>query len=356
LAGFVFSSDWHLSRLTWSHRPRLTGDSSCSFWQIIRYCLDRRLPLLAAGDLFDKDRPDPESVACLVVGMDLMQKAELPVYYIQGQHERDVSPWLDVHDWPVYLDGESIEIPGVAGGIYGLDWTPADKIVSRLAEVPNHTRFLMCHQVWAEHMGSLCNPECDLGDVPATVEYVLSGDFHQHVRTGRMVSPGSISMRNLAEPPAKYFWVFDADRNEFSSVPLVTRPFLSMTVTNELQFQQFVTALDTSRRFMEGAKLLDSEPLCRVRYSDELPDAYRRITAAAGTAHLFLDEIVTTVAGFADTVDTSLASGSDTLLACLSELLPAEHDIRRDVVSLLTSTKPPMLAVRELMEETNAGQ
>ena len=207
-------------------------------------------------------------------------------------------------------------------------------------------------------MGSLCNPECNLGDVPATVEHVLSGDFHQHVRTGRMVSPGSISMRNLAEPPAKYFWVFDTDRNDFSSAPLVTRPFLSMTVTNELQFQQFVSALDASRRCMGGdtAVLLDGEPLCRIRYSDELPDAYRRITAAAGSAHLFLDEIVTTVAGFADTVDTSLASGSDTLLACLSELLPAEHGIRQDVVSLLTSTKSPMLAVRELVEETHAGQ
>ena len=88
MSGFVFSADWHLSFGTWAKHATLVGDSYHSLRQIVDYCIDVNCPLVAGGDLFDKPVPDPVSVSVMCREMDRMQAAGLPVYFIQGQHER----------------------------------------------------------------------------------------------------------------------------------------------------------------------------------------------------------------------------------------------------------------------------
>lgn len=352
MSGFVFSADWHLSDRTWAHRPRLSGDAEFSLWQIILFCLEHRLPLIAAGDLFDKDGPDPTAVGGLIRSMDAMQAAGLPVYYIQGQHERSDSPWLGIHKHPTHVDGELFHISGVTGDFYGLDWTPAGQIQDRLTAVPPSVRFLVCHQVWQEHMGSLCHPECDISMVPASVRAVLTGDYHKHQiiepAAGRfMVSPGSISIRNLAEPVEKAFWHFDGA--SFRSIPLCTRPVIRRTVVNEAQLADFMTDLAITRAGLRrgDVRILDGEPICHVQFSDELPNAYSRITQAAGESHLFLDEIGKGVKP--EAVEVAYAGDDVTLLGCLREVLPSDSDLIPDVAGLLGSLKSPAVAVQELV-------
>jgi len=355
MAGVVFTSDWHLSSRTWAHRPRLVGDTDFSLWQIVSFCLKHQAAMIAAGDLFDKDRPDPAAVGSLIRAMDAMRAAGLPVYYIQGQHERTDNPWLGIHEHPIHVDGKLFQIPGFQQDFYGLDWTPATQIVERLTSVPGSVEFLVCHQVWLEHMGLLCNPECDVQFVPRHVRYVLTGDYHQHQiiepRPGlKMVSPGSISIRNLGEPENKSFWYLPVDGAEFQSVPLCTRVVIRHTISNEAQLAAFVTDLELARAGMRrgDVRILDGEPICAVKFMNELPNAYQRISQVAGEAHLFIEEIKQTTV---ELLEPGLVAPTEdvTLAGCLREVLPQESDLGPAIVSLLASTKPPMVAVQELV-------
>src|SRR5690242_13525682 len=106
----IGSSDWHLERHAWVRYPELAGDAYYGLKQIIDVCVDRQLPLLAAGDLFDKTFPDSRSVSFAMKQMDRMKDSKLPVFFTQGQHEmaKD-NPWLGLHFWPVWMHNDHDE-------------------------------------------------------------------------------------------------------------------------------------------------------------------------------------------------------------------------------------------------------
>ena len=122
----------------------MSGDSYHSLAQIVDYCIEHNLPLIAGGDLFDKPDPDPVSVNVMCREMDKMRDANLPVYFIQGQHERvrrDLGDghgrpeWMHVHSWPTHVHEQTFEIDGVT--FYGLDWTPKEHIADAFHNIPD---------------------------------------------------------------------------------------------------------------------------------------------------------------------------------------------------------------------------
>jgi DNA repair exonuclease SbcCD nuclease subunit len=381
MGGFVFSADWHLSYGTWAKYPTLVGDSYYSLRQIVDYCIEHDCPLIAGGDLFDKPVPDPVSVSVMCREMDRMQAKGLPVYFIQGQHERvkrsamgavqlgGASEWMNVHSWPTHAHKQTFTIEGRQ--FYGLDWTPPDRIEEELAAIPEGTYFLVCHQVWREFMGdTVCQPECNLNMVP-TAKEVLTGDFHETTSANEygadivMHSPGSISMRSMGESPSKYFFHFSGQgdgegRHPMEAIQLQTREMTEITIASVIDLEgaldEFVQRAATTVAGSGGLPAELEKPLLRVNYCDDIPEVYERIVTAVGdTAHLFLypqrvrEDLVE--------VDEDLRERirGQGLLGCLSEVEDVDSDIYRTTWRLLQSTDPeaeiPMMYSEYMAQE-----
>lgn len=366
---FVHSSDWHLSTLTWKHRVTLTGDSLYSLSQLVDFCIANGCPLVAAGDLFDSESPDSGAVAAMCRQMDRMQAQGLPVYYTQGQHERRYPPWMSVHQHPQHVHRSAFQVGGMH--FYGLDWMAGAEVQGEFAKIPEATDALVCHQVWSEHMGLLTNPECSVRDVPHA-RYILTGDYHQHqVATHdtprgpvTMLSAGSMSMRNLAEPQEKLFWFcFDGGRDrmgrlqmQYRSVRLKTRPCAKVTVKSLDQLDSLVGYVQSLSDMAQLPPEI-SKPLCEVSYPAEFADAYRKIhSALEGKAHLWLRQVEETkedLIRFNTVIDSSKVVDA-TLSGCLDALVESDSVIKSDTLLLLESPQPASTVLEEIVQRWGA--
>jgi DNA repair exonuclease SbcCD nuclease subunit len=371
MSGFVFSADWHLSYGTWAGKPSLVGDSYYSLRQIIDYCIEHDCSLIAGGDLFDKPVPDPVSVSVMCREMDRMQAEGLPVYFIQGQHERvkrsalgsselGGSPeWMNVHAWPTHVHKKVFSIENRQ--FYGLDWTPPDRIEEELAAIPEGTYFLVCHQVWREFMGdTVCQPECNLSMVPV-VQEVLTGDFHETTNAHNgaytvMHSPGSISMRSMGEPAEKYFFHFlgwnEVEEAEHPDVGESLHPMEAIKLQTRVMAEVNIDTEETLDAFVQyepepvawdiaGLPEELEKPMLRVNYHDDIPEVYDRIVAAVGdTAHLFL--YPQRIGPDVVEVDEDLRERirGQGLLGCLSQVEDEDSPVYRTTARLLQSSDP----------------
>jgi DNA repair exonuclease SbcCD nuclease subunit len=295
----------------------MVGDSYHSLAQIVDYCIENELPLIAGGDLFDKPDPDPVSVNVMCREMDRMQEDGLPVYFIQGQHERvrrnlgeehGRPEWMRVHPWPTHVHGQTFEIDGAT--FYGLDWTPKEHIEEAFDNIPDEASVLVAHQVWSEFMGGWIPSECELSMLlvrAPQIKHVLTGDFHEHTEACypagpdvdelTMYSPGSISMRSISEPSNKCFYHF-RDGN-ISSEPghsmshhnLETRHFDEVAIEHEDDLHELSVLVNQGER-LDSLPEVIAKPLLRVAYLDTIPDVYNRIRATVGDqAYLFTSPV-----------------------------------------------------------------
>lgn len=339
---FVFCADLHLEDGAWSSRPAIYGDAYYSFDQIVAYCIEHKLPLIMGGDILEKKQNLARPIAKLCEGLTQMQAAQVPVYYIQGNHEYDRNaPWLSVHPWPVHLHKYCLTFGGDGPRVYGLDWLPRGDIQEAFKVVPADTDILVTHQVWKDFMGAVGRTECELTDVH-NVQTVLAGDFHitktvesvnAQGRPIRMLSPGSTAMQDIGETPEKFFFVVAKDADDkfvFQPQQLKTRPFLKYTVETQEELdelcsgnlvQALTKAVETAAA--TGIPAHIQKPLVRIKFSKQLPDAWLRLTTAvADFAHVFCDPIAgnssikTTRA--VDTTKNDVLSALETLLGANS--------------------------------------
>lgn len=301
---FVFTADLHLEDGAWSTRPAIYGDAYCSFDQIIDYCIAHSLPLILGGDVLEKKSNLARPIAKLCAGLSRMETANVPVFYIQGNHEYDRNaPWLSVHSWPQHIHCQTINIG--RKNVYGLDWLPKGEIQAAFQEVPADTDILITHQVWKDFMGNVGRTECELVDVHH-VQTVLAGDFHvtktiegvnAQGQPIKMLSPGSTAMQDMGEAQDKFFFVIEenADAISFTPMSLKTRRFIGYTVRE----QEMLDALCSGQLRDDIAALPTADlpkdiqkPLVKIKFDKQLPDAYLRLMTAVGeSAHLFCEAL-----------------------------------------------------------------
>ena len=349
---FVFCADLHLVDGAWSSRPAIYGDSYYSFEQIVDYCIEHKLPMIMGGDILEKKQNLARPIAKLCAGLSRMQVAEVPVYYIQGNHEYDRNaPWLSVHEWPIHMHEARFDINGV--NVCGFDWLPRGEIQEAFKRVPANVDILITHQVWKDLMGNVGRPECELTDVHH-VQTVLAGDFHitktvestnAQGQPIKMLSPGSTCMQDIGEVPEKSFFVVGripaTGQITFVPVALNTRKFLGYTVKDQealdkLCAGEFVRDIQAAA----DSRLPDEiqKPLVRVKFDKRLPDAHLRITTAVGeAAHLFCDAIVDKTRG---EEETSRAVTKNDLVLTLEELLREAPESLQVAMLLLNSDSP----------------
>jgi hypothetical protein len=349
---FVFCADLHLVDGAWSSRPAIYGDSYYSFEQIVDYCIEHKLPMIMGGDILEKKQNLARPIAKLCAGLSRMQVANVPVYYIQGNHEYDRNaPWLSVHEWPIHMHEARFDINGVS--VCGFDWLPRGEIQEAFKRVPTTVDILVTHQVWKDLMGNVGRPECELTDVHH-VQTVLAGDFHitktvestnAQGQPINMLSPGSTCMQDIGEAPEKSFFVVGripaTGQITFVPVALKTRKFLGYTVKDQetldkLCAGEFVRDIQAASPAWLPEEI--QKPLVRVKFDKRLPDAHLRITTAVGeAAHLFCDAIVDKTRG---EEETNRAVTKNDLVLTLEELLREAPESLQVAMMLLNSDSP----------------
>lgn len=284
----ILTADWHADDGPWGKYPDLVGDVECSLNQVVDFALEHQVQgLLAAGDLYNTPNPSTSAQYYVHRQMDRLAAAMIPVYYIEGQHERSPRlPRLAAHHWPVCLHQRQAELDGIK--IYGLSWQPADRLQEALAQIPPDTDMLMCHQVWAEQMSQLAGVremEGRLEDIPR-VPYVLTGDFHYHQTFSipvpgsqavrQIFSPGSLSVRRIDEEHTKAFFTFTRmyDAVLVDSVPLQTRPIHVLSVSTEAELEVLEqTAFAANTLVPEPIR----KPIVIVFYDTAILNVYARL-------------------------------------------------------------------------------
>lgn len=305
----VVTSDCHLQERAWHSRTNLSGDSLHAFEFICDYAIEHDLPILAAGDIIDKQKLGSDVPGFVRKMMDKLRKASVPFGYIQGQHELQKSAWFsELSDWPDWLHRRALRSVLPGHYVYGIDWTPHDQVVERLSEVPKDATVLLMHQVCHEFMGGIAQAELYWEMIPGNVKMLIVGDFHEkHANLVRknadgkdlsVLAPGSTCLQSITEPVLKQFWVLRSDLSA-RSVKIPSRPFLQppeLSLPEDVdgfceavssQIDKVVSAVIAS---MLPAEL--RKPIVYVRYSYQLEDAYQRLVKAVGDkAHLFTKEL-----------------------------------------------------------------
>src|SRR5438270_13564925 len=111
----VVTSDTHGEPRAWARHPGLAGDSYFAIDQVCDHCQEHGLPLILAGDVFDKNYPDPATVNHFVGRLSGLRWSGLGVYFIQGQHEHHPhSPWLSLVMGAWHLHRRHLYLPDPA--------------------------------------------------------------------------------------------------------------------------------------------------------------------------------------------------------------------------------------------------
>lgn len=297
----VLYADSHLADRAWAGRD-IEGDAYYSFKQIIDYAIEHNsLAVIGAGDLIDRSINRSRPIAEANWQMERLKKAEIRALYLQGQHELATPPWLSSHTWPEHIDHKMVKLGSV--DFYGLDFTPSPFLQTELAQIPAGADVGIFHQVWAENMGSIANPQGSMADVPK-VSVVFSGDYHvtketyTHGKDGqklRLISPGSTCLQSVDEDPCKFFYTVDEDF-KWSQVQLKTRYKLEWSINHPNDIDALMQQLDHDLlEVAEDTASYDEcvrKPILRVHYLHRFAEHRERIIKAVDQrAHLFWHEI-----------------------------------------------------------------
>lgn len=237
----LFAADTHISRNTWASRSNIVGDSFFAFKQICDKAIVYQCPIFLAGDcweLWRESRPDAETVRFVRYHLSRLQKANIPFYYINGQHDGLSQPyWFNaVHEWPIHIGNELIEHRGFK--VFGVDYFEPTQIELVKNSIPEETDILLMHQSWGQFVGSTNYSTLSLDALPP-VPVVISGDTHVSaiIKDGNQIriSPGATHMRSIKEPRKHSFITLNSSV-VFNQVELMSRSVIDFVVSDKVNW------------------------------------------------------------------------------------------------------------------------
>lgn len=341
----VISGDWHLARRTWASLPAVEGDAYKSASQIFAHCLSLKergedVNLVLAGDVFDTVSPTPDAVAFFLRGVERLEKANVAVYAIQGQHGRyDDLPWPSVHPCVKNLAQAPVRLlPDKTCGLVGFDSSSPAVLQDKLKELSKDVRVLIMHQMLrglVPDVDGHQNWDLDPEWVPAHVKHVFLGDYHKPVTVrsnhgSEFVYTGSINMQAVDEPQEKSFIEFDTVTGKWKRVPLKTRPFASYACREAERLAEILTKI--------GA--LEPDTLVLLKYDPRVPEVEKRAKEANPRAHFMLRvlPIDEPAGGVAAELPTQVS-----LEGCLDVLVKRDREpkLHSFLLLLLRAENPP---------------
>ena len=264
---------------------------------MIELCLTTDSALVLMGDIFNSTRPDAESIRVFRKGVQELAVNNLPVYAIQGQHDRANPPWPLAVDNTVQYVHKSVFAP-IAGGplFYGLDnYANPTELKEELTKVPETASVLLLHQLMREVFPMEGVWDCDTAWFPTNINKLFIGDFHQQVELswdgGVGWYSGSTYMCKIDEEYSKSVLkaTLNAEGNlDVERVPIVTRPFAEKNISTAEELDAAVLALNEDKLLKKKYKGVQ-KPVLVVNYlTTVIGVESRMIGAVDGRAHLWL--------------------------------------------------------------------
>ena len=146
---FISLGDIHLDPIIWKRIPQVCGDAFLAYTAFIDAAIALKVPALIAGDLFDTTKPNSEVVEVHRQLMDKCQRTGTPVYFIQGNHDKQTKPWASaIHNHAQWIgDGRIVDLNGVR--VAGLDYDLLGFIQAKTIDLlskPDPFDVLVLHQ------------------------------------------------------------------------------------------------------------------------------------------------------------------------------------------------------------------
>lgn len=288
-----------------AHLRRRRGDEQYAWQQIIDAAIERGLPIIAAGDMFDRQSNRAAVVTSAYRELDRLAKAELAMYYTEGQHDIDSPSWFSGHRAARHIHKKTVEFGGRT--FYGLNWQAYGDLQEALGEIPKSADTLVCHQVWANWMGERTNPQGSFAEIPKQIRFVQTGDLHEwkwetHENAGgftmNVLSTGATTQQKINEPANHFYAILHAD-GTIKKKKLKSRVFVDCGLfsVNE-DVNRFAAEceglVNSALQQAVAAELPEAvaKPLFRFRYSSKIDDAERRILKLlAGRVHVHIAEL-----------------------------------------------------------------
>lgn len=266
---FLALGDLHLKPHIWSSHRQVVGDAFVGFTSFIDLALELFLPVVLVGDIFDSVKLDPVVTHFFRKEMDRCAGEGLPVYAIQGNHDKQHTPWYTaLHDHVQHIgDGQPVDIGGVI--CRGLDYALKDQIHAQLADISQQElpQCLFLHQATRQALKFEGRWNCDLQAVPEGIPLIVMGDihreWHQTVRPGQEAYyTGPLCAQDISQVGPKTCMMIHQDLT-IERLPIAYR---------EIQRFRF-TAPDLVRQANDWLETLDKEPvLPPVAYVEHTPD------------------------------------------------------------------------------------
>ena len=248
------AADLHLIRYIWRDKRELDGDSYRALNALVDAIIadptDESKSLILAGDVFEQNRIDGQTLAEFTKALDRLSLANVETYFIQGQHDRNYPPHAEVQG-AVWLEKYQELLPPIDGRLVcGRDWRCREELHELLTNIPA-CDLLVLHASFEHMIHFEGAADLSLADIPAHVKNILVGDIHQpelvDFRAGWCLSPGPLHACNIAQGGPKYFWRLPehADKPEPVEIPsrsiyrLVAAEGKSLTDQFEQLLKQF---------------------------------------------------------------------------------------------------------------------
>lgn len=227
--------DLHLKAQVFTAFREARGDTRHALRQIVDWCLANGAGLVLAGDTFD--RPILNSEAFLMAQSELrrLDEAELPIWWIIGNHDRATPPWIHalpgVHMHDAQARGEKLHACGFCW--YGIDCQDTPEAEAAFRAIPGDVDVVVAHQSLAELFPMDFSYRLEAGFVPDTVKQVVLGHVHDPreytdpLTEVKFAYTGSGAQLSALEPPQKSFLVVRGSegRVELERVRIDSRPF-----------------------------------------------------------------------------------------------------------------------------------
>ncbi|WP_458404029.1 metallophosphoesterase family protein [Methanobrevibacter sp.] len=212
---FAHLADTHLG-----HRQYGIFEREEDYYEVFERTVDRIIEsdvdfVIHSGDLFDSARPSTNALLAFQRGLLKLQKADIRVYAIAGNHDsvlrKNVKPPIDLYE-ELGLNVIRLRDSYVEGDVFicGMPYLPKSqrdgmlRILEMLSEeAQNHEKsILVLHQGLDKTLPADAY-ELDLDELPKNFDYYALGHIHNYFEQdygkGKLVYPGSMEMYKLNE-------------------------------------------------------------------------------------------------------------------------------------------------------------
>lgn len=272
---FYATADTHIpegaNSGTWVDEPRIVGDVHHALAQIVSFCVKDACSLVIAGDVVDGPDPDPIALAKLYAVLRPMVAADLPIFYILGNHDRNRDWLAPLGPTAVRLDGNVVKFPDSDVTVTGLSWVDPTVFPTEIAKVAPADVGLY-HQTWTEWCPG--QNRISLESLPPN-KLAVCGDIHVRStcipKTGPALalSPGPLAPQSTAEFIPHQAWAVTRDLTPHP-VPLTGRTYLRFDVDS---VESAESCLRTLAQLSHAKNLPQSlvTPLVAVKLTTDVP-------------------------------------------------------------------------------------